>query len=843
MPAERKPKVGMANAFITHYPSGQVILRFLQEAGADVIRTPRTTPEILQAATTLASADFCIPLRVYVGHIYYLLQKHPDLDFLVAPAICRERRRGSACSKYRDPAGVAVRSITGAVPYTLSQARGAFRTWAMRKLERSFGGGGRAVARSPLHIPPVLAPNIWSLEKGAMRNVCLRLYADIFHIFRPEMAAAQLLPAALRRKVGFLSRAEAAFEQAYAAVVNGEASPVWLDLSGQARQDGQALPAGSPSRAGTQPEPPRLALIGREYLLEDPLVTSDIRRFFRQHGVQVITPRDVPETVLEKAMGGVAGFYESHQRYEAFIKVVGPLVDGVVLVASFGCHPDGFMMEYLLDQARALGRPAWLFRYDEQSGSAGFLTRYETVLGFLEARRDERVKEQAKAAACKPVPAQNTPAAPAPASPKIRHRASAPPAPGPDLREPLIIWPYMNEIVDLTVEELFFQAGLARYLRPPAPATQATLALGDIKYTETCSPFAITTGSLRESVARVLAELKEEARRTGQPVKPRRIIMLQGRGEGPCTYGWYAIAQAQELPQLFAQELAEGGHTLEMASVGFQGVQEFLTRLAELGDKERLKGLVDYLSAPPGQSRWRKLRLTLGLARSIWSLARPTWAKLKAAEDLRARSLILRAHEVRRGDTTARYQEALDLLRQAHTLPAIRAAHKAGVRRLESVPRDHEPKPRVVAVGEIYVALSSFANRGTVENLMGREGLEVVEGVSVRTFLRFTLLEFLRRFWVGLPGVRQAVHWLARHNIYLWRQQVRGPGARPFLTREVGGDGLLSVAEARHHVEDGADGIVHMFPFKCMPEGIAKDALTEMADFYGVRYLPPSVCP
>jgi len=56
----------------------------------------------------------------------------------------------------------------------------------------------------------------------------------------------------------------------------------------------------------------------------------------------------------------------------------------------------------------------------------------------------------------------------------------------------------------------------------------------------------------------------------------------------------------------------------------------------------------------------------------------------------------------------------------------------------------------------------------------------------------------------------------------------------------VGGEGHLTVAHARRLLEQGVDGVVHLMPFKCMPEGIAKAALAELCRLFGVPYLPLS---
>ena len=835
--AARRPRVGLASSFTAHYRSVQVIRRFLERVGFEVVSTPRTTPEILRAGTTLASADFCVPLRVYVGHVHYLLQRRPDLDFIVAPNVCREDRVTSTCSKYRDIGGVAYRSFAGAIPYTVGTANPVLqRRWRALTGE----GDGEAANEYPaggLKLPVLLQPDIWSLEETSLFNVCHRLYADIAGISRGRRAVSRLAPGGAGRWLfPEVDHVWLAFRAAYDEVMAEERDPAAVErfLADESR--------------------PRLAVLGREYLVNDPIVTTDLLPYFRKNDVAVLTPGDVPFSMLWEGYRRGRGFYDTHRRYQAFVDAFAGRVDGFVLVASFGCHPDGFMMDYLVEKVREYGVAAWVLKYDETSGGAGFQTRYETMLGFLRERAAARRLHDASI----PVsPHAKT------ANPEIAH-TRADEQPINVIREPIIIWPHMNEIVDLVVEEVFWQAGLSRFLVRPEPASQETIALGDIKYIDTCSPFALTTGSLRQSIEKVLLGLEAEEARTGRTATGRRIILLQGRGEGPCTYGWYAITQAEDLPRLYADRLARGGHTMEMASMGLVGIGEFLEQMSRIGNSQHLLRLAEFIqqneeASATAASRhqvpgvltegglsarlakgWRQMGRSVGFVRALDALTHTGWAKLHAAEDLRARSLIIRAHELERGATTHAYREGIELLRAAHSRRDVILAHRGAKRLLARVPADRRPLPRIAVVGEIYVSLSSFANRGTIENLVGREKLEVVEGVSLGDFLRHTLHELRRRLIVGAPGVRTLVAFLARRNIRILAQRPRDEKARPFLGREVGGDGLLSAARARTLIEDGVDGVLHVFPFKCMPEGIAKDALTEMTDFYGVRYLPLS---
>lgn len=175
---ERKArvKVGIVLAFTGHYASVQVLARFLELSGLQVVKSRLTTPRMIDAGTTLASADFCMPLRVYVGHVHHLIQQHPDLDAVVAPNLLSEDGITSTCSKYRDVGGVAIRSLADMVGYLLRHASQS-RVAQLAKLVGEEAVAARLRRGRPL--PPFIMPDIRSLDRVDMRNVCYGVYADL----------------------------------------------------------------------------------------------------------------------------------------------------------------------------------------------------------------------------------------------------------------------------------------------------------------------------------------------------------------------------------------------------------------------------------------------------------------------------------------------------------------------------------------------------------------------------------------------------------------------------------------------------------------------------------------
>lgn len=509
------------------------------------------------------------------------------------------------------------------------------------------------------------------------------------------------------------------------------------------------------------------------------------------------------------------------------MELVAPHVDGFIFAGSFGCHPDAFILEFLLDRVRRRGIPAWLLRYDEQVGTAGFQTRYETIMRFLEMRRDRRL-----AAADRPAyrtevisDVRGTP-----------RKDGCGPAAG-VARKPLIIWPHMSDTIDLVMGELAYQAGLQEYLWPPRPVSDLTLELAGDRYAESCCPYAFSTGSLLESISEYL--------RVHPDGPPRRIVALMARGEGPCTLGLYLPARARDLQEKLGAALERGGHSLDFVSLGLGNVAEFVAELAALGDRRRLGPIVDYvrMRADGTFTRlpwWRRLAWRRRLWKAVAGLAVTARAKLEVAEAVRARALLVRAHETVRGATTAAYRRGLAALAAAHTVADIRRARQAALAELEAVPQDGAIRPRVAVVGEIYVVHASYANRGVVDNLLARHRVEVVEGTTLGKLIGSALRELRRRAWANSRPLRPLLGWLWARNVLLLHRADEGREARPFINVRVGGEGDLSVAQARALVEAGVDGVVHLFPFKCMPEGIARLALAEVCRLYGVPYLPLS---
>ncbi len=127
---------------------------------------------------------------------------------------------------------------------------------------------------------------------------------------------------------------------------------------------------------------------------------------------------------------------------------------------------------------------------------------------------------------------------------------------------------------------------------------------------------------------------------------------------------------------------------------------------------------------------------------------------------------------------------------------------------------------KVGLIGEFYLLLEPYVNH-RVEDLLVSQGVEVKKFVYTGDWAYSrTLLEAL-----GLYNEEKA---------YL-------ADARPYLNYHVGGDGLKSVGSALWCARHGYDGIIHVYPFGCIPEVVAQYALKNVANDCNLPMLTLSV--
>ncbi len=191
------------------------------------------------------------------------------------------------------------------------------------------------------------------------------------------------------------------------------------------------------------------------------------------------------------------------------------------------------------------------------------------------------------------------------------------------------------------------------------------------------------------------------------------------------------------------------------------------------------------------------------------------WKVLRFTETIEAKRRALRCL-VERKDALDRVVEGtLTRLRWVESVTALEEIIRSTEEALRALPlvREEGEVLKVGIVGEVYVAQEKRINFD-VERLLGDLGVYVHNSVSTVEYILHTL-----------PFTR------SREKEETWRL------ARPYLQRFVGGEGIDSVGSAIRYAQWGFDGVVHLYPFTCMPEIVAKGILTQVSKDYDLPIL------
>ena len=183
-------------------------------------------------------------------------------------------------------------------------------------------------------------------------------------------------------------------------------------------------------------------------------------------------------------------------------------------------------------------------------------------------------------------------------------------------------------------------------------------------------------------------------------------------------------------------------------------------------------------------------------------------AKLKAQEELERKAQKVRAVARNKPEVTRIYKEAIKAVDSAPDYGAVKQAKQEHLQKLEHLPTVNSLRPLKVGItGEIFIVIDPFANMD-VETELGKLGVEVSRSIRLSE-------------WVSLN--------LFMHFFKLRERDKAHRAARPYVSGHIGGDGWQSVGEKVMHARDW-DGIVHLEPFGCLPEIVARNIMPSIKE-------------
>jgi len=249
--------------------------------------------------------------------------------------------------------------------------------------------------------------------------------------------------------------------------------------------------------------------------------------------------------------------------------------------------------------------------------------------------------------------------------------------------------------------------------------------------------------------------------------------------EGPqlCRLGYYA--------RLHEQILHDLGYThVRVLTFNWQ--------------EEQILGFARFLRSILGKERpWKEIvgHLKHGLE------------QLVLMEDVEKRVHYLRPRARDWREVNLIWQVAGPRISAALTGQELREVRRQLLAELEAVDLDPRADPlKVGFLGEFILVIDPFFNLD-LEDELGRRGVEIV-----------------RSSWIA----GWAKIWLFMEMLGLSHGQEIKKAARPYLKRDVSGEGLQTIGETVLHAQEGFHGIIHIQPFTCLPEIMAQNILPQV---------------
>lgn len=265
--------------------------------------------------------------------------------------------------------------------------------------------------------------------------------------------------------------------------------------------------------------------------------------------------------------------------------------------------------------------------------------------------------------------------------------------------------------------------------------------------------------------------------------------LVTGGGHGPCRFGYYGEIQRRILEREgFDFRMVVLDPPSPSIKIFHKGIRAILPK-----QRVRLHTLLRELSQ--------------------------ILAKVMVFDELEKLALGLRGLEVEPGTVDQALEDSRVILSRAFTRREVKNARREAQSRFAEVPLERERSHlKVGLVGEVFVVLEPYFNFD-IERWLGRRGVVAERSVNMSDTI--------------YPGGRNPVFGYSNRTV-AW-------AAAPYLAHEVGGDGLLTVGATALFAHRGFDAVIHLLPFTCMPEVIAKGVLARLSPELDIPVLSLSI--
>ena len=188
-------------------------------------------------------------------------------------------------------------------------------------------------------------------------------------------------------------------------------------------------------------------------------------------------------------------------------------------------------------------------------------------------------------------------------------------------------------------------------------------------------------------------------------------------------------------------------------------------------------------------------------------------------DEAHKRAMAVRALEAEKGAADATMLECLEVLEAAQTRSQIDEARAYTASRFDALPiHADRPHVKVAVVGEIMMSMEPYFNLD-IEKWLANRGAVVERSIYMSDLFAT----------------------MGRNPVSGWSDAQMQAAAVPYLCHEIGGHGQINVAAAVNYARRGFDAVIHLFPFTCLPEVIAKTVFVRVSRDFDMPILSISI--
>ncbi len=330
-------RIGIPRALL-YYQNYPMWKTCFEDRGAEVVLSPPTTQAMLSEGSARVIADTCLPVKVFLGHVLYLVEK---CDRIFVPAIRSVKSKVYNCPKFLGLPDMTKAVVPESPP--------------ILDIDIDINQGKRKLYQAIYQLGRHFNWNPFKVRRASM--IAWQTYLN----YRELMSRHGLTPPE--------------------AIARISATP---------ETEHKVHPSQPSSTRAT------IALIGHPYLVYDEYINHRLVHRLEQAGNKVLTPEMLTTAELESAIARLVG--EAYWTYEEEVVGAGGHylqsgANGAIGIMTFGCGPDSLMMDTVRRQAAKLrSTPFMSLTLEEHTAEAGVVTRLEAFTDMIFRRKRKKVE-------------------------------------------------------------------------------------------------------------------------------------------------------------------------------------------------------------------------------------------------------------------------------------------------------------------------------------------------------------------------------------------------------------------------------------------------------------------